>query len=168
MAEIWRRCKIAPLYQVSNKGRVRRLKDGLVITPRCNADGYLSVHVWINNLHTRRLVHCLVARTFVSGYEPGLEVNHKDGRKENNKPKNLEWVTHYENIQHSVSTGLQKKRKLTMKQVQLMKLLRERGKSQKYLAHKFGVCQATVQSILAGKRYFINSDSSYIGDVEVA
>lgn len=46
-------------------------------------------------------VHLYVARAWVDGYKPGLEVNHKDFNRKNNHADNLEWVTHVENIQYS-------------------------------------------------------------------
>lgn len=48
-------------------------------------------------------VHRLVATYFVDGYREGLEVNHKDGNKENNLYTNLEWVTSQRNTEHAVS-----------------------------------------------------------------
>jgi hypothetical protein len=35
-----------------------------------------------------------------------LEINHKDGNKENCRPSNLEWVTHQQNMKHAHAHGL--------------------------------------------------------------
>lgn len=60
-----------------------------------------------------RLVHRLVAETFIEEREPmadevdfKFQVNHKDGNKLNNRANNLEWVTGSENRIHAVKTGL--------------------------------------------------------------
>lgn len=106
-------------YQVSDEGRVRsidravrgvskagreyqRKVRGAILRPG-NCRGYLIV-----NLHPAGTiaVHLLVARAFVAGFAPGLEVNHKDGNKKHNAATNLEWVTHQENQAHAVATGL--------------------------------------------------------------
>lgn len=52
------------------------------------------------------LVHRLVAYAFVEGFNPSLEVNHKDGNKDNNHKDNLEYVTCQENIDHAWAMGL--------------------------------------------------------------
>lgn len=55
-------------------------------------------------------VHKAVALTFLEFKKPfpmgKLEVNHIDGNKLNNCVENLEWVTHAENIEHAIYTGL--------------------------------------------------------------
>ena len=49
-------------------------------------------------------VHRLVAMAFL-GEPPSdkVEVNHKDGNKENNAIGNLEWVTRSENMKHAIA-----------------------------------------------------------------
>lgn len=42
-------------------------------------------------------LHWLLARVFVPGYEPGLEVDHIDNDSSNNKIENLRWITRSEN-----------------------------------------------------------------------
>jgi len=46
--------------------------------------------------------------TFKGKIPPGLELNHKDGKKLNNNLSNLECISHRENIHHARKNGLQK------------------------------------------------------------
>lgn len=93
------------LYLVSDHGNVISLpkhgKDAVTLKPI--SDGrYLGVTLYSKEgKPTRELVHRLVAKAFCMGYEPSLEVNHKDGDKTNNKADNLEWITRSENMKHS-------------------------------------------------------------------
>jgi len=48
----------------------------------------------------------LVAQTFVPNPENKPEINHKNGNKQDNYYKNLEWCTHLENMRHSFRNGL--------------------------------------------------------------
>lgn len=82
-----------------------------VLTPSEDKAGYLRV--WSGGAFGKRrsfLVHRLVALAWLECPEnyADLEVNHKDGRKDNNDRTNLEWVTKSQNIQHSYDTGLNK------------------------------------------------------------
>lgn len=122
-----------PLYEISNHGRIRNKKDGLIINPfhsyRKDPDGnfilerptYLRVQLYYYENGIRKKPHFeisrLVAKYFIpipkhyldNGYdENSLEVNHIRGGYEiyNNFVSNLEWCTTQENITKAIETGL--------------------------------------------------------------
>jgi hypothetical protein len=66
--------------------------------------------VILSKNHKQRccLIHRLVAETFIPNPNNLLEVNHKDGNKQNNDVTNLEWCTRLENIRHIYKNGLKK------------------------------------------------------------
>lgn len=95
---------------VSNMGRVFGTdKKGIYeITPyintwdRINSNGkkYNSTKYGYYKFHYNKKIyriHALVAHAFVSGYIPGLCVDHVDGNSLNNKADNLQWITRSEN-----------------------------------------------------------------------
>ena len=51
-------------------------------------------------------VHVLVAKQFVPGYAPGLQVNHKNTLRDDCRAENLEWVTPQDNYNHAFKAGL--------------------------------------------------------------
>jgi hypothetical protein len=88
----------------------------------------------------------------------GMQTNHKDGNKHNNHPSNLEVITHQENLDHAVRTGLIPRRfvkgekhvyaKLKRKQVlEIRRLYSEGNHSQSELGRMYGVCRETISSI---------------------
>lgn len=112
------------LYQVSNLGRVKHLpgivedKNGVkkfvrekIKSHTISEDGYHSVSLYKNNVVEYFMVHRLVLSIFKpSRLQSELEVNHKDGNKDNNSLSNLEWVTGSENIQKGVELGTTNRR----------------------------------------------------------
>lgn len=110
MGEVWR-----PVvgfwnkYEVSNLGRVRRIKNNTVniISINNNHHGYATVHL-SDKKSKRVLVHRLVAEAFIPNPEGRPQVNHKDGNKDNNRVDNLEWVTASENVKHAYNSGLKR------------------------------------------------------------
>lgn len=96
------------LYQVSNRNRMKSFHYGVekLHTPYLNKDGYLKVGMTKDGKKKSFIFHVLVAQAFVPNPDGKPEVNHIDGNKQNNRPENLEWVTHRENMQHAVKTGL--------------------------------------------------------------
>ena len=99
--EEWRRCQY-PLvrYEVSSLGRIRhaRRKQPLVLIDQ--GMGYLTFSAGIKGKKKTFKVHRQVAFCFCEGWREGLQVNHKDGNKQNNRATNLEWVTASENQLH--------------------------------------------------------------------
>lgn len=102
------------LYQVSNHGRVRSLDryvphktfgqkfcKGHIMATHVTNSGYLCVNLCKDNKYTSYDVHRLVAIAFLNVDDVnGLEVNHIDENKKNNRADNLEWVTKSQNNRH--------------------------------------------------------------------
>lgn len=102
--EVWRKC-VDPYvrYEVSNLGRVRHsLKKNVLKQSITN--GYFKVQLNTPHGCIPLYVHRLVALAFCKGYKEGLQVNHKNGIKTDNRSENLEWVTPRQNIIHSANT----------------------------------------------------------------
>lgn len=96
-------------YEVSIIGRVRSLvaKDApLIMKQNIRKDGYLQVQLKVNQKPNNQLVHRIVDKAFNGEMVEGLEVNHIDGDKTNNRLSNIERVTRKENVRHAWDTGL--------------------------------------------------------------
>lgn len=103
-------------YQISNLGRVKRCAryidrhtDSIVhkkfykehIMKMCSRRGYFAVSLCKNCKVKTKLVHRLVANAFIDNPLNKKQVNHKNGKRNDNRVENLEWVTNAENQQHS-------------------------------------------------------------------
>lgn len=99
-------------YEVSSLGRVRICKSHVphrIGRLRCiNTDhcGYRAVAMSVHGKRRTEFVHGLVAAAFIGPRPHGMEVNHKNGIKSDNRPCNLEYVTPSENMRHASRTGL--------------------------------------------------------------
>lgn len=176
MKEIWKDIKdFEGIYQVSNLGNVRSLdrkvfnkgnnswcnKKGRILKPTKDKGGYLYVGLHDKeNVKTSSVkIHRLVAFTFCIGYEYGLEVNHKNGNRQDNRSENLEWVTRSQNIRDIYKRGLNTNgdknnaSKLKNEYIGIIASLYDSGVSQLIIAEAFGVSQATISNIIKNKTY---------------
>lgn len=112
MNEIWKPIPGYLDYKVSNFGRVKSLGrfvrgkhrgyfiEGRILKPIKNKGGYLKVNISVNGQRQEHKIHQLVMSAFVGDRPDGLQVNHIDEDKTNNRLDNLEYVTPKENINH--------------------------------------------------------------------
>lgn len=107
-------------YQVSNLGRVKRIKKvhcnhgnrniierEHILTPTKDRKGYLIV-ILSNDGNNKKhcKVHRLVAEAFIPNIEKKPQVDHINRIKNDNRVCNLRWVTNSENQYNSTNTRL--------------------------------------------------------------
>ena len=110
MEEIWKVIEKYPNYMVSNKGNVKslgrwvnyknkgkRLKEEKIMNPSVDKDGYQRVGLWKNRKVKYLRVHRLVYEAFVGDIPKGMQVNHINEIKSDNRLENLNLMTPKEN-----------------------------------------------------------------------
>lgn len=145
------------MYDVSDLGRIRTVgrrvgrPEGLILKPGYNLRGYQQVELIGGKRHT---VHLLVMQAFVGPKPEGMEINHKNGVKDDNRLENLEYVTKSQNKLHSVrvlgkgrgeSHGMSK---LTEDDVREIRRLHTTGLSQYELARRFKLTRPNIGFIV--------------------
>lgn len=91
------------VYKVlfDEKGKVRVKKK---MSPFKTKDGYVEYVLTLNNGKKKHIqAQRIVALTYLlhKRTKGKIEVNHKNGKRDDNRVKNLEWVTKSQNIRHS-------------------------------------------------------------------
>ena len=89
-------------FECSNKGRIRQISNGQILSGSSDDKGYTCVK--LNNKNHK--LHRIIATTFIPNDDPlnKTEVNHIDENKANNCVDNLEWCTSKENSNHGTRT----------------------------------------------------------------
>ena len=104
--EHWKVIEEFPDYEVSDKGRIRRLTPakhtykGKIKKTYISNVGYELVFFSKKDKIYSRTVHRLVAIAFLPKPDGCDEINHKDENKLNNTVENLEWCTHKYNMNY--------------------------------------------------------------------
>ena len=162
------------LYEVSSSGLVRSLDRtvphsayenmklvGRIKKQTVDNQGYSYISLCKNGKCLVKRVHRLVAATFLPKSHK-KEVNHKNGKKSDNRKENLEWCTALENTTHAFKNKLMNRRdgeqngnsKLTLKQV---KEIKKKYIPRKYhmgmLANEYSVIKSMIHFIISGQNW---------------
>jgi len=168
MTEVWKPAiGFEGHYEVSNLGRCRSVKAacgthiGLIRKPSLSR-GY--ARFLLVNLDVRKNIqaHRLIYESFMGPIPAGMQINHRNGVKNDNRLENLEVVSASENKLHAIhvlgkktylipSQGeLNGRAKLTEAQLPEIFRLRSLGWSQQRIADKFGINQTNISRVLRG------------------
>jgi hypothetical protein len=101
-------------YEISNFGEITNKETGRLLKFQINKKGYSELYLRTKDGKRFVSVHRLVALHFIHNDDHinKTEVNHKRVEKINGKKvksnyyENLEWVSHQENVHHSIDTGI--------------------------------------------------------------
>lgn len=168
MKEVWKDIPgYEGFYKASSLGEIKSLertcshcRGGSRLVPEKirkgtkNPKGYKMVFLSKEGKRINYLVHRLVLFAFYGHPTEGLTCNHKDGNKTNNSIKNLEWISHSENIQHSIKVlknfplgEKHYKSKLTRNDVLEIRELSRHGFSQSEIGRGYGVTSSMILNI---------------------
>ena len=147
-------------YRIGDNGIIYGAEGG-VLSQRVGKGGYLLVTLGLKDERVQRLVHRVIAETFIPNIENKPEVNHIDSDRRNNSVSNLEWVTKSENMRHAFAYGkkTQKGEKNATAKLndsivkQILKEYSTGDVSQKEFAERYGVCKATIHNIINRKSW---------------
>lgn len=150
--EIFKKISHTKIYAVSNKGRVKNIKTGKLLSPR-DLKGYKRVNLYYNGKNHDKRIHRLVGEAFIKNPLNKPEINHKDGVRDNNCVLNLEWCTPKENCQHKVkvlgvgNTFKGEKNGNAKLSKEVILLIRQSSIKSKYLAVLFDVTETHINRI---------------------
>ena len=172
MEEIWRPVVgYEGFYEISNLGnlvRVSTLGKKPCRKPRAFAvkKGYRAFHMCAKGVRKYRLAHIMVWEAFYGSIPKGVEMNHKNGDRNDPSLENLELVTRSQNIRHSFLVLGKKTNfkpmngeengcsKLTDADVlKIRDLYAAGGVRQKDIADKFGVSQRMISLIVRREKW---------------
>lgn len=92
-------------YLISSMGRVKSLKNNIVLKDKPGKSGYCQVKLYGHEKPKTIAVHILVSMSFL-GYDPknkmGMETDHKDNNRLNNRLSNLQVISHRDNVRKEI------------------------------------------------------------------
>lgn len=136
--------------------------------------GYCKVTLTVAGREITRTVHTLVALAFIGERPCGMQIDHIDGNKRNNRPANLQYVTAAENSRRSAVNGLAPSgmrhgrttkphrtargervntAKLTSADVVEMRRLHSEGWNLPRLMARFGLSKSATHQVVTGKNW---------------
>lgn len=146
--EIWKALPGVTGVEVSTFGRVRSV-NGHYYTSFPVTGGYLQVALRVNGKWVNKLVHRLVAQTFIPNPDGSPQVNHLDCDRANNKVSNLEFCTASYNAKYREKYG--ESRGVPVLAINLTTLEVSRFKSQAEAGRELGVFASNINKVIKGR-----------------
>lgn len=146
---IWKKCRAAPNYFISEQGDFFSVKTGKIIKQSKSNSGYFFVVIRLNGRYKSTFTHREVADAFL-GKTDGFDVNHKNGIKTDNAISNLEVITRKQNIDHALLTGL-RKTKYSKETIQAIRDMFKDGVRQSDICKLLGVSKYLVFDVVRGR-----------------
>ena len=100
----WKTIPDFPNYECSDTGEFRR--NGKILKAPLHPHGYKHIRLYKDGKQYCFKAHRVVYETFVNKIPNGLEINHKNGIKNDNSLQNLECCSHSENMRHAIKNNL--------------------------------------------------------------
>ena len=152
-------------------GQIRRSHPGSWLAQMRAPNGYMRVNLHGNRVRVSVSIHRLVALAWLPNDRALPQINHIDGRKDNNCVENLEWCTASQNRRHALRNGFRASpafvasvranvrhaqlaaRKLTQQQADSARERVRSGESKAMVSRSLGISSSTLYSILKGSTY---------------
>lgn len=151
------------VYQVSDRGRVRRMGSTECLKPNINRDGYARVDLCRYGVKRTIDVQTLVLTAFVGPRPEGMECCHfPDSDPANNRLENLRWDTHVANIMDARILLARKGRTFGRPpglSWDAVKAIRASDERPKVMAELYGVTPHYINRIKAGTERTISAGS---------
>lgn len=155
-----------PGYYADEYGNIySRRSGGFRILSKRLHRGYYRVNVRTGSNPVRTVavdVHTLVLLAFAGSRPEGMECRHMNGDPLDNRPSNLRWGTHRENIHDQIRHGTAAclrhgenaiASKLSFADVMKIRRMYAQGYLQRQIAEIFGVTQRHVSDIVRGETW---------------
>lgn len=144
-------------YMISDMADLASLRMCRMMKPAKNASGYWETVIRVGDKKVNVSIHRLVAQAHIPNPDNLPEVNHKNGDKDKNWASNLEWMSHADNVIHSIETGLRDnylpEKRYTKGEIHKVCQMLEKGKSVSTISKKTGVSKQVIRSIRRGKSW---------------
>lgn len=96
-------------YEISEYGRVRNVKTGVIRKPKVTTHSH---HLYVVLEGKYHAIHRTVARAFIGESDLPV-VRHLDDNRENNHWSNLAWGTQHDNVMDAVRNGVHQQARKT-------------------------------------------------------